>query len=608
MRPSPTRTFAPLALLATLLAPSPTAAQATPPSPSPLGTNLSMLREWSGEWPFVDAFKLSRPWLAGERFGCWDCAGTLDLDAHGWVRSLDTTRPNGGQVANTLVFNDAIGRYASGPYLVLYDGHGTLEYGGSASKNVGASAPGRDVVDVDSRLGNFVLRLVATDPNDPLRNIRVLPPGGACANERTLACRSDADCSASTCVPFEQTYTSEIFHPTFLANLRPYRLIRFMDWMGVNASTIVDFADHAQLDDARWWTVPPEVIAELANRLHVDAWISFPIRASDAFVDEVATRIQGRLEAGRRVYVEYGNEVWNGTYPYSMGVQWTAQRGCERYPELAAGCDQDATPGNGVYCEDYPWPTPSSTCLLATRRYFSARTVEIWRLVERALGSRARVVRVMASQSGNLGHHQEILSWQNAAAETDVLAVAPYFGFRYGLDATVGSWTLDQLFADLVTSTTRGLPAAYTAMSTDLAWLASHYPAIGLVTYEGGQHLEGVGTNASDPAMNALFDAANRDPRMGELLLDYLQEWKARGGGLFVHFKNVSQWRPGRAGALEYQDQPHGESFKYQALEQFVASQPCWWNGCATLPAEIFNEPFETGGLARWSHRRGAGE
>lgn len=135
-----------------------------------------MLREWSGEWPFVDAFKLSRPWLAGERFGCWDCAGTLDLDAHGWVRSLDTTRPNGGQVANTLVFNDAIGRYASGPYLVLYDGHGTLSTAVRRART-SASAPGRDVVGVDSRLGNFVLRLVATDPTDPLRNIRVLPPG-----------------------------------------------------------------------------------------------------------------------------------------------------------------------------------------------------------------------------------------------------------------------------------------------------------------------------------------------------------------------------------------------------------------------------------------------
>lgn len=126
-------------------------------------------------------------------------------------------------------------------------------------------------------------------------------------------------------------------------------------------------------------------------------------------------------------------------------------------------------------------------------------------------------------------------------------------------------------------------------MSTDLGWLASHYPALGLVTYEGGQHLEGVGTNASDPAMNALFDAANRDPRMGELLLDYLQELE--GPRRAVHFKSNVAAATGGAGALEYQDQPHGESFKYQALEQFVASQPCWWNGCATLPAEIFNDP-----------------
>lgn len=586
-------------LAATLWIPAAPAAAQTPASP--LGTNLSLLREWTGEWPFVDAFKHSRPWLAGERFGCWDCAGPLDLDEQGWVRSLDTTRPNGGQVANTLLFNDALGRYPSGRYIVLYSGSGTLEYGGSATRDAAASTPGRDVVEVDATLGNFVLRLVATEVANPLRDIRVLMPGGACAGDLFAACRVDGECGGAACVPFEDTYATQPFHPTFLANLRPYRLVRFNNWMDVDGSTVQELTEWPGPDAARYWgKVPAELLAELANRLDADAWISLPVRASDDFASGFVCRLRARLEPGRKVWLEYGNEVWNGSHPFSMGTLWTAERGCERFADLAAGCDQDATPGNGIYCEGFPWPTANASCLTASRRYFSERSVELWNLAAARLGPGSPLVRVMASQSGNTGHHAALLGWNGAAAEADVLSVAPYFGFGYGLDAAVGGWTLDQLFADLATSATRGVPRAIAAMEIDADFLAANFPAVALVSYEGGQHLEGVGPNATDPAMNALFDAANRDPRMGTLYAQYLAAWPTAGGTLFTHFKNVSQWRPGRGGALEYQDQPHAESPKYGALMEHIEQHPCAWEGCATPAPEIFGDGFDCGDLARW--------
>ncbi|MEZ4725933.1 MAG: hypothetical protein R3E79_02240 [Caldilineaceae bacterium] len=38
---------------------------APPPNQnSPLGTNLIRVSDFSGDWPFVDAFKASRPWIA----------------------------------------------------------------------------------------------------------------------------------------------------------------------------------------------------------------------------------------------------------------------------------------------------------------------------------------------------------------------------------------------------------------------------------------------------------------------------------------------------------------------------------------------------------------
>lgn len=67
--------------------------------------------------------------------------------------------------------------------------------------------------------------------------------------------------------------------------------------------------------------------------------------------------------------------------------------------------------------------------------------------------------------------------------------------------------------------------------------------ALGLeiVACEGGQRLVGSGYHRDDPAVNALFDAANRDPRMGALYRRHLDEWTAAtGGGLFVHHASAA--------------------------------------------------------------------
>ena len=66
----------------------------TMPSTSSIGTNLTGISDWSAEWTFVDAFKASRDWISGSATQ-WDDGRALDLDADGWVRSLQpraTTR------------------------------------------------------------------------------------------------------------------------------------------------------------------------------------------------------------------------------------------------------------------------------------------------------------------------------------------------------------------------------------------------------------------------------------------------------------------------------------------------------------------------------------
>ena len=100
-----------------------TAESVSPPAPLaatdadrvPVGTNLNGIHDWSTEFTFADPFKSSRPWFSGAA-NTWQDQRPLDLDEHGWVRSLQA-----GQIAKTLLFWDlsrAPGKYPAGRFVV----------------------------------------------------------------------------------------------------------------------------------------------------------------------------------------------------------------------------------------------------------------------------------------------------------------------------------------------------------------------------------------------------------------------------------------------------------------------------------------------------------
>ena len=204
-------------------------------------------------------------------------------------------------------------------------------------------------------------------------------------------------------------------------------------------------------------------------------------------------------------------------------------------------------------------------------RETSARAVNAWRIFETAFNGTSRLVRVMSSQSGQTTLHDGLLQWQNAHSETDVLATAAYFGYSLGGNLAVPGWDLDTVFTALET---QEIDDTISLIKTDFYFLQGNYPNIPIVHYEGGQHLQTFGQIETDPAlandlweMNTLFDDANQDPRIGPLYDQLFNAWEQTSSPLFLHFTNVHTRQPwSRFGALEYQDQPHGDSIKYQAL------------------------------------------
>ncbi len=134
--------------------------------------------------------------------------------------------------------------------------------------------------------------------------------------------------------------------------------------------------------------------------------------------------------------------------------------------------------------------------------------------------------------------------------------------------------TLDDLFQEVAGP---ALQRATTEMTGNAA-IAQKYK-VDLIAYEGGQHLWEVNNVQKNAAITKLFDAANRDPRMKQIYLQWLDNWKNAGGKLLVHFTDCSAYNSswGRFGMVETLDQPRNTAPKYDALLQYIETHDAWW-------------------------------
>jgi len=577
---------------------SETVASAKANATSALAINIDGADYWSPQWTYVNIMHASSNWFPqcspwrtdGNQQAClaldrdpnpannWDTGEQLDLDQEGWVRSLpplnDTRRIY--RFATVVMFLGARGHYPAGKYTVLYDGDGVIEYGADAVQDVSASTAGRHVFTVTTPTnGGIKLTITKTDlqqNGNYIRNIRVIVPGGICNGDPLSHHRDTTSCSAAgdRYQSFEEIHEQQLFHPLFLKNLSRFKALRLMAFAYTSYSSVADWNDRAQMQAHRWnqWHKgpPPEIFLHLANKIVADPWINLPHMASDDYIRELATLTKQMLGEKQKVYLEYSNEVWNHTYPYSIAGDYVEQEGLSQWPRV----------------------TPFEARLNA----YAKRTVEMCRIWKQVfVDAPQRVVCVMGSQAGSDWVSEQVLSCPLYTAENgnipcadivDALAIAPYFGFLVddAKVATVRSWIreadggMTKVFEDLQ----RGnfLQTAFGYMEEHARVAEAH--DVDLIAYEGGQHLVALGNvlNNSYRDIHDLLAKANRDERMGELYMQYLEGWKERGGKLFSLFSNISTPGPhGSWGAREFETDD--EATKWKAIQEFMNNHSRWW-------------------------------
>jgi hypothetical protein len=472
------------------------------------GINLSYIPSWTTSWPFVDAFKIRRPWISGSADGnTWDDGRQIPMDSNGWVTSV---LPD--QRVHTLVYDNAQGHYPAGRYTVLYEGQGQLVVRGDAQ--VVSQEPGRMEVDITPSNTGLHVEIRATDPSDYIRNIRIIMPG------------------------FESTYQTNPFHPEFLDSLRTFDVIRFMDWQNTNGSWTHDWSMRPDPNGAGYSLgigVPIEVMVELCNELDADPWFCMSHRYDDEYVENFASLVASTLEPERTVYVEHSNEVWNSIFPqYHDSVQKATALGI---------------PGD----DDFQ----------RAMRYHSERSVEIFDMWDDHF-SADRLVRVMGGWHANTWVTGQLLDWNNAHQNTDAYAVAPYFGGGLGVGNNpiqTLQMTPDEIVDACLESIASQRDITFAQHST-----VNNYNNIELIAYESGQHMVGVGSWSNNPELTALLIEANRHPRMYEAYMADISGWYGLGGGLMTAFASCqTPSRYGSWGLLEYQDQPLSEAHKMRA-------------------------------------------
>ncbi len=515
---------------------------------SPLGINTNEAMDINSSMPFIDLFKLS---LAFEHARPWLTKGKIAYDKNGWPKNL-----NGGQAGTRFISNLPANTIPTGLYTVLYNGEGKLTYGVDAK--LVSHTKGKDIIRIKpGKNGRISASVIIKDsnPKNHLRDIRILLPGGICSSNAFKRVNEARQCGNDKYLSFEEHHGKILFNPDYLDFMKDFKVIRFMNMSGITRNDLSHWNKRPTMSQATWGGkegvrgAPLEVMVELANQIGADPWFNLPHKANNEFVKNYAQYVKANLDPKLKPYIEYTNEAWNGIFSQHHYMIKMGQKLRLDKKKYTAGS-----------------------------KYFSQRSVEIFKIWESVYGANKNIVRVMGAFTTNKGLSKTLLSHKDAYKHTDALAIAPYF--YIGQKEVHRIRSVDSVFKKLSSKDNPySIPNILKFVKAQ-SEVAKKFK-VSLIAYEGGQHLVAYKTHTVREGPNRYLIYANKDKRMAELYYAFLKGWQQNGGELFVAFSapRLYTWI-GSWGIKEYITQPAKDAPKYRALLAFNKNEPCWWAGC----------------------------
>lgn len=446
-----------------------------------LGVNLPPVASWSNTPMYVDLMHQAR------RFGTpetpWDERALLGED--GWPVGdfgIFLMSSQGGLSTNGGVYTV---RFRGQARVQLVSSRGTL---GPAIYD-----PGSDVTTIALELPNHAdqLALSFTQTRSHIKDLRVIRPGYDAANP-------------------------PLFTREFLSHIQPFKVVRLMDWLRTNNHPVSRWslrATDASVHYASEKGVPWEHAIELARVTEKDLWINIPAKADDDYVRQLAQLLHQQLPAQSRVYIEYSNEVWNSMFSQSRENLTAAVREVEEDGSSKLDLDGQRNPD--------VWKV----------RRIAQRAKEISDIFRSVYGDGAMMTRVRpvyAVQIVNTYATEIALDYMARVHGPPsryfyAIAGAPYFNM--GLAQRDENLDVDQVLSAMAES----VDAMPTISRLDKNLALARWYQLPFIAYEGGADTFGPGSLRAKRA-------AALDPRMEGLCRRHLEQWYARGGGLFMWF------------------------------------------------------------------------
>lgn len=539
-----------------------------------LGMGLNGIADWSTQMPFLDLMKQSRPW--NDWGPSANKAIAFDTDNNGWIRSLQK-----GQTAGTVFLvspkNEPV-TYKR--YIVLYEGEGRLNYRWSAKKIIQESKPGRDVITVGP--DNNLIEISETNPNNYLRNIKIIP-------EQHI----------------KHYLLGNIFNPDWVQRIKGFNTLRYMDWMGTNNSQQSSWANRPLINDRTWATkgVPLEVMIALSNLTHSNPWFNIPHLADKNYIALFAATVKKTLNNNLIVYIEHSNEVWNWQFKQA---QYANTAGNKKWGNTGTAYMQWHGMQTAKICDTFKkeifTEAPSRIkCVLGVQTGWHGLETDALNCPKWVKENNAPCYSHGFDYIGITSYFDGML---NGPRTNDEFSYKKTAGSKKSLnyEQTLEQWAnngasgLNQAFEQLKTGAPlkrieqlknyKGINNQLTKNMTYWKKVSAKYN-LGLVAYEGGQHITSNGHLLQENSSIIQFhQAINDDPRMQLIYQQHLINWKNLGGELNVHFVDINQptkW--GSWGALKRVNQ--ASSPKWDALIDFNTKVKCWWYNCKiTIPAD----------------------
>lgn len=335
------------------------------------------------------------------------------------------------------------------------------------------------------------------------------------------------------CEVIEPKVPPSLFRPEFMADIKPFRVIRFMNWMQANGPQTGKWADRPTPKTLSFSEkgMPLEYMVEMANLGDFDPWFTLPLNADEDYVRNFATYVRDHLKPGLRAYVEVSNEVWNSTFGQSKDA---TRLGRLRYPSV------DEIQANDFYYADRV-----------------RQEMKVWTDVFK--GQENRTVRILSNQAAWAQRADNALGHEQTYKYVDALSIAPYFGDTLTDVPGKGPARVDTILGKIPAYVDKAI-----GWAKDNKIVANKY-GLPLYAYEAGP-----GLNAFEPTMVKDVQDAVDDQRFVALYARFIERWRKEiGGTLMLYNYGEGVW-----GHLKQTGQPWYQSTKMSAAYMGIAALP----------------------------------